>query len=209
MQKINRLSNILVIFIFLSIFKNSYNADIINNFTYSVDSKCLNIEEINDEDKAIKNNFIKPENDERIIIQRTIVSRGTSLDICITDRLLNTLTPLKMKATAYDLSIESCGKPRHHPLYGITASGTKAKPNRTVAVDPKIIPLGSILYIEFPEEYNHMNGLYVAEDTGSAIKGNKIDIFFGEDKPGERKIYNECLKFGVKEVTVYIVNHKN
>jgi 3D (Asp-Asp-Asp) domain-containing protein len=143
-----------------------------------------------------------------IIAQKTIVSRGLSFDIRITDSLIKNTKPLKMKATAYDLSVESCGKPRHHPQYGITASGVRAKPDRTVAVDPKVIPLGSILYIEFPEEYQNMNGLYVAEDTGSAIKGNRIDIFLGEDKPGERKIYNECLKFGIREVFVYVIRHK-
>ena len=175
------------------------HADIINDpiSTYQTyqpkitDVEIMNIESIN-----------------TIIAQKTIVSRGLSFDIRITDSLIKNTKPLKMKATAYDLSVESCGKPRHHPQYGITASGVRATPDRTVAVDPKVIPLGSILYIEFPEEYQHMNGIYIAEDTGSAIKGNRIDIFLGEDKLGERKIYKECLKFGIKEVFVYVVQHK-
>ncbi|TYQ14956.1 UNVERIFIED_CONTAM: 3D (Asp-Asp-Asp) domain-containing protein [Acetivibrio alkalicellulosi] len=111
----------------------------------------------------------------------------------------------KMRATAYDLSIESCGKDPSHPQYGITASGAKAKKGRTVAVDTSIIPLRTELYIVFPERYSHMNGIYVAEDTGSKIKGNRVDIFFGEDKPGERMVYNEAIQFGVREVTVYIL----
>ena len=108
-------------------------------------------------------------------------------------------------ATAYDLSVASCGKSRNHPEYGITASGIRAKTNRTVAVDPKVIPLGTYLYIEFPEEYSDRNGIYVAEDTGSAIKGNKIDIFLGEDKPGENTINKECFKFGKQQVKVFIL----
>ena len=52
---------------------------------------------------------------------------------------------------------------------GITASGTTAQAGRTIAVDPSLIPLGSSVVI---------NGhAYVAEDTGGAIKGNRIDVF--------------------------------
>lgn len=52
---------------------------------------------------------------------------------------------------------------------GITASGTTAQAGRTIAVDPSLIPLGSSVVI---------NGhTYVAEDTGGAIKGNRIDVF--------------------------------
>lgn len=52
---------------------------------------------------------------------------------------------------------------------GNTASGTKPTPGRTIAVDPKVIPLGTRVII---------NGqIYVAEDIGGAIKGKKIDVF--------------------------------
>lgn len=52
---------------------------------------------------------------------------------------------------------------------GITASGTTAQAGRTIAVDPSLIPLGSSVVF---------NGhTYVAEDTGGAIKGNRIDVF--------------------------------
>ena len=52
---------------------------------------------------------------------------------------------------------------------GLTASGVTVKAEQTVAVDTSIIPLGSKLYIDGI-------GYRIAEDTGSAIKGNKIDI---------------------------------
>lgn len=52
---------------------------------------------------------------------------------------------------------------------GPTASGTYPSSNRTVAVDPDIIPLGTRILIDGVE--------YFAEDTGSAIKGNRIDIY--------------------------------
>ncbi|GAE90296.1 3D domain-containing protein [Acetivibrio straminisolvens] len=113
---------------------------------------------------------------------------------------------LYLTATAYDLSFESCGKTREHPEYGITYTGTRAKVGRTVAVDPSVIPLGSEMYIVFPEEYSNLNGVYIAEDTGSLIKGSKIDIFFGEDKPGESIVNESAMKFGVRKVYVYILN---
>ena len=51
-----------------------------------------------------------------------------------------------------------------------TASGEKAEHLATCAVDPKVIPLGSTVYV---------NGLTLrANDTGSAVKGNVIDIFY-------------------------------
>ena len=72
---------------------------------------------------------------------------------------------------------------------GTTASGTTTKANRTVAVDPKVIPLGSKLMI---------NGkIYIAEDTGGFIKGKKIDIFMPS--------YNDCIQWGVKNVKVYLI----
>jgi len=77
---------------------------------------------------------------------------------------------------------------------------------RTVAVDPSVIPLGSEMFIVFPEEYSHLNGVYIAEDTGSLIKGNKIDIFFGEDNPGESIVNESAMRFGVRKVYVYILN---
>jgi 3D (Asp-Asp-Asp) domain-containing protein len=51
---------------------------------------------------------------------------------------------------------------------GITATGKRAIPGRTVAVDPRVIPLGTKLYVEGLGEV-------IADDTGGAIKGNIID----------------------------------
>ncbi len=86
-------------------------------------------------------------------------------------------------ATAYDLSFASCGKDPSHPQYGITASGVdlkgKSLDDKFIAVDPKVIKLGSVVYIEFFEPYQHLTGYYTAVDTGGAIKGNRVDIFFG------------------------------
>lgn len=102
-------------------------------------------------------------------------------------------------ATAYDLSYKSCGKYPSHPEYGITFSGIKAVKGRTIAVDPDVIPLGSMIYVEFPGEYSYMDGLYIAEDTGSKVKGNIIDIFLGESA------FHEIEKFGSRNVLVKVL----
>lgn len=52
-----------------------------------------------------------------------------------------------------------------------TATGTRVTEGRTIAVDPSVIPLGWWVYIEGV-------GFRRAEDTGGAIKGNKIDIYY-------------------------------
>lgn len=122
-----------------------------------------------------------------------------------TFKLDNVKKTMKMRATAYDLSFESCGKTRSHPSYGITFSGTRVKMGRTVAVDPEYIPLGSRLKISFSEKYKHLDGIYIAEDTGNKIKGNTVDVFFGEDEAGSRYIYNKAKEFGVQAVKVDIL----
>jgi 3D (Asp-Asp-Asp) domain-containing protein len=54
----------------------------------------------------------------------------------------------------------------------ITATGTAARAGRTVAVDPRVIPLGSRIYIEGIGER-------IAEDVGGAVKGHHIDVYLG------------------------------
>lgn len=139
-------------------------------------------------------------------LAKKIVSRGgVNREYKVTQTVINKIKPLNMRATAYDLSVQSCGKSRNHPEYGITRTGTRATPKKTVAVDPNTIPLGSLLYIEFPNEENKRNGIYVAEDTGSAVKGDIIDIYLGEDEPGSNYIHRKCIEWGHKRVKVYVI----
>ncbi|SHK60401.1 3D domain-containing protein [Paramaledivibacter caminithermalis] len=103
---------------------------------------------------------------------------------------------LIMSATAYDLSVESCGKTPDHPEYGITRSGTKARPG-VVAVDPRVIPLGTKLYVESLDGTKDY-GFASAEDTGGAIKGKKIDLFMEDPKA--------VARYGRRNVRVYILD---
>lgn len=71
---------------------------------------------------------------------------------------------------------------------GITASGTTATAGRTVGVDTSVIPFGARLLINGQE--------YIAEDTGSGVNGNWIDIFVAS--------HQEALNLGLKSAEVYI-----
>ena len=102
---------------------------------------------------------------------------------------------LNMRASAYDLSFSSTGKRPGDAGYGKTASGMMAA-RGVVAVDPKVIPLGTKLYIESADG-KYIYGNAVAGDTGGAIKGNKIDLFMNSA--------SECRSFGVRDVVVYIL----
>lgn len=96
--------------------------------------------------------------------------------------------------TAYSADFASTGKTEEHPQYGMTYSGTKVQEGRTIAVDPKVIPLGWWVYIEDV-------GFRRAEDIGGAVKGNKIDIYFDNE--------DYAKKFGTKKGgTVYIIGPK-
>ncbi|MBE7020483.1 MAG: DUF348 domain-containing protein [Ruminococcaceae bacterium] len=80
-------------------------------------------------------------------------------------------------------------------LKGRTASGVQSQ-RGVVAVDPRVIPLGTRLYIETADG-RYTYGYAVAGDTGGSIKGNRIDLYMDTR--------NECLSFGVRNVKVYIL----
>ena len=85
-----------------------------------------------------------------------------------------------------------CGKPEGHPAYGITASGRQLVPGVSVGVDPSVIPLGSTVILDFGDgELQYC----VADDTGSGIKGNHIDLAVAD--------HQEALEMGVRTATVY------
>lgn len=70
--------------------------------------------------------------------------------------------------THYDCCVECCGK-----ADGITASGVRATPDVTVAVDPAVIPLGADVLVDYGDgEICY----YRADDTGSGVVGNHIDL---------------------------------
>lgn len=94
--------------------------------------------------------------------------------------------------TAYCSCEQCCGK-----TDGITATGTAATEGRTIAVDPSVIPYGSVVYFEGVDS---CIGGYIAEDCGGAIKGNRIDLFCAE--------HETALEWGVRELEVYTCETK-
>ncbi len=114
---------------------------------------------------------------EKIQASKTVASNDTQTET------KNTMT---MKATAYTAKCEGCT--------GITATGidlNKNKDAKVIAVDPKVIPLGSKVHVEG-------YGEAIAGDVGGAIKGNRIDVHLPTNK--------EANEWGVREVKVSIIN---
>lgn len=92
----------------------------------------------------------------------------------------------EMEATAYTNGNDGWGNR--------TASGMTTFVGM-VAVDPKVIPLGTKIYVEG-------YGIAIAGDTGGAIKGNIVDLFFNSNK--------ECFQFGRQYgLNVYILKDQD
>ena len=85
------------------------------------------------------------------------------------------------KATAYSIT-------------GITKSGVPVAPGQ-VAADPRVIPLGSMIYVESPL----MSGIYQVTDTGRLIRGKIIDIFIPN--------YRKSVEFGRRDVKVKVLRY--
>ena len=95
------------------------------------------------------------------------------------------------KATAYDCSLAENGG-NTKTAYGLTPQ------YGIVAVDPNVIPLGTKLYIESSDGgKSWVYGYCIAGDTGGAIKGNRIDVYFDN--------HAEALNFGVQHKEVFKV----
>jgi 3D (Asp-Asp-Asp) domain-containing protein len=108
---------------------------------------------------------------------------------------------LEVVATGYTAGKESTGKTPDHPEYGITYSGVKVKRDlfSTIAADLTVFPIGTILYIPG-------YGYGVVADKGSAIKGNKIDLYYETvtdvyDKWGKKKVHVYVVKKGEGKLT--------
>ena len=94
-----------------------------------------------------------------------------------------------VKVTHYCCCVKCCGKDD-----GITYSGVKATPGVTVAVDTSIIPLGADVLVDYGDG---VINYYRADDTGSAIKGNELDLCVSS--------HQEAINLGVRTATVYWV----
>ena len=94
----------------------------------------------------------------------------------------------KFKATAYTHTDAGCDR--------VTATGTRVRIG-TVAVDPRVIPYGTRMYI-VSNDGKYIYGLSAAEDCGGGIKNKQVDLYF----PTTR----ECFQFGVRGCTIYFLD---
>jgi len=136
--------------------------------TASADSSVykMNASSILEGSNAASNSSSKP------VSQSSNVSRGKRV--------------LTMVATGYDGCYE-CNK----PFYGKPSYIGLPLKRGIVAVDPRVIPMGTRLYVEG-------YGEAIAADQGNAIKGNRIDLFFDTHQQG--------LDWGIKTVKVTILS---
>jgi len=104
---------------------------------------------------------------------------------------------VSVMATGYTAGVESTGKDISHPEYGITYSGVEVRRDlySTIAADITIFPIGTVLYIP-------SYGYGVVSDTGSAIKGYKIDLYFDT-------VDDVYTQWGKKMIDVYLVSYGN
>lgn len=92
------------------------------------------------------------------------------------------------KLTAYCPCSSCCGKWANDASVKVGSIGVPLVQGTSIAVDPKVIPYRSSVYIDGHE--------YKAHDCGGAIKGNRIDVYF-ED-------HSAALQFGVQYKEVFI-----
>lgn len=129
------------------------------------------------EDRVIARTVLRPPQDGRVRV-------GTGHYVVVNGHHYEFTKVLHLTATAYDYTWQSNGPWTGQP----TELGVPLGPG-IAAVDPDVIPLGTWLYVTG-------YGLALAADTGSAIQGDRIDLFF--DLSPE-----EVRAFGIRPVTVY------
>lgn len=114
-----------------------------------------------------------------------LISKGTLKKLALSRGGCSTVYKKKMSVTATAYTEDQFNR---------TASGAKPVRNinglSTIAVDPNVIPLGTKVYVDG-------YGYAVAQDTGGAIKNNKIDLYMNSEA--------ECNQWGRRNVDLYIV----
>ena len=115
----------------------------------------------------------KPVPKKRVVIQKSLPTAEESLDLT---KMKISLT-LNVESTAYTYTGNK------------TATGVEPREG-LIAVDPKVIAMGSKVYIEG-------YGYAIAADTGGAIRGNRIDVFF--------PTLRQCMDWGRRSVHIYVM----
>ncbi len=171
--------------------------------THTDYTDTLNVGEIIDvqkgkdglEDQEVESFFLNGEEAFEKVLKSSVLIPTKNAKVLEGTALKQKLYPLKKRASVR--KIVTLQATAYYPgpedtwpyASGITASGLKAGYG-VVAVDPKVIKLKALLYVEG-------YGFAIAADKGGAIKGNKIDLCFDT--------YEEAVQFGRKSVKVYLL----
>lgn len=122
-----------------------------------------------------------------------MTNQSNSKKVQPTSHTLHQYPTVQVLATGYTAGIESTGKTPGDEAYGLTKSGVKVRRDfySTVAADPKIFPIGSILFIPG-------YGYGVVADTGSKINGHRLDLYFKTVDA----VYNQ---WGKRSLKVFVI----
>lgn len=138
-----------------------------------VDQQVQSFFELKSPKKEIIIRNTQPPPKKKVIIQKPQTQSGEA-DLA----KLDIVKTLDVEATAYTYTGNN------------TATGIKPREG-IIAVDPKVITMGTRVYVEG-------YGYAVAADTGGAIRGNKIDVFFST--------FRQCIDWGRRPVKIHILN---
>ncbi len=137
--------------------------------------------------EKLSETILKEPTTQVVLVGTKKVAEGKKTVVTNAGETLNYSKKLTVTATAYTAA---SGKK--------TASGRVAQYG-VIAVDPKVIPLGTKLYVESTDDGKSWQyGYCIAGDTGGAIKGNKIDLYYNSK--------TQCLQFGRRSAIVYVLN---
>lgn len=137
----------------------------------------VNQEDENEESRVNNNNDMQKINVEKM---------GNKVTIQSVDKLKYETYEI----TAFTAGVESTGKSKSHPEYGITASGARVKENHTLAC-PKSLEFGTKIYIPY------FDNTFVCEDRGSKITKGHLDVYM-ED-------LEDALEFGRRDLPILIL----
>ena len=127
-------------------------------------------------------------NEQILQLDNAVAELAPKTSIVKADELLRMKRIGEFTVTHYCPCKKCCGK-----TDGIGASGRAVIPYYSVAVDPSVIPLGTIIYLDYGDGVLHECR---ADDTGGAVNGYKLDLCVGEHKSAQM--------LGVRSATVFV-----
>lgn len=125
---------------------------------------------------------VHPANPPLVLEAEATEIKSSKLAVNLDEELVGIEPPATFNATAYSLP-------------GRTRAGTRVR-RGVIAADPKVLPLGSVVHLKA----GNYSGLYTVHDTGSSIKGKRIDVWMPSSREarsfGRQNVRLTVLKYG-------------